>query len=952
MFFKNLRFLIFIFLFGFLYLLPENHLTSTVSEIKYELIDQSFKESFFLEQITFETDFFFQKSEFLYLTGLKEGQQVSAQNLKNAFFYLKQKNRFEDILLFVEDGKLGKILRFVLKSFYVFDRLKIKGLFFGKDQYIQLYSMEHNDKFEQEKHERSIDSIKKKFTKQGYFNVNIKSTFKKDNLNKSILVYLKINKGKKFIIDNVKFKIADSFLSQFESYKFYDELNKNFSKKLSKKKFSSYLIKEQRRKIENYIQKKGFCFFDIKIQKIINYIKNTVDLEIKILLKKNRTLKFIGNQYFSESKLLDFIINQGQFIGELPSSILAQKLSEIYKEKGFWEVLINIFEENGSYIFKICEGPRATIEKLIISGCDFLYQKSIINKFFKHFLNSKYIDENKLSKSIDNLTTFYLKSGFWDIKIEKKITKNQNGKYKVEIEIQEGKRKFLKSVKIENFPQLESEPIFVPFKNLKSAIPFDINILNEHHKWLINYMKKMGYKNVVIRPDFVADENLEISLIWKINFEETSVNFGKTIIQGSNSKVSFERILRELKFSEGDSWSREKLEDTYLNLNQLKIFDSIQLYPSNTVDHNNNKPAILKLFPDDPIEVRTRIGFEQVNKNLLFKGLGTYKVGGTLICKNPFSLCDFFKLDAEFTRFEELFVAKYQIPWILGFPINTFFQLYFHKYDVPLYIGSDKIIYKFSDAGLLTGIAKKFKKIDYGFNLGINGIKITDLSIERAKAIDFSPSLLCKRVPYIFFEPNLMIDNLDDKLYPSRGSLTAFSFKSIFSLQNSNDYFLKFLFEHSFFKSIFESIVLAMRLRFGHIFVNNFSHLMPPLRFYLGGANTVRSFEPDLAPPLGIYIKDNNEIQRVPQGGKTLFNANFELRISTWKNLYVVLFQDIGFLIGKENKLDRNKLLTATGFGFRYATPIGPLRFDIGWRPKKYPEDYSFMWFITLGQAF
>jgi outer membrane translocation and assembly module TamA len=69
--------------------------------------------------------------------------------------------------------------------------------------------------------------------------------------------------------------------------------------------------------------------------------------------------------------------------------------------------------------------------------------------------------------------------------------------------------------------------------------------------------------------------------------------------------------------------------------------------------------------------------------------------------------------------------------------------------------------------------------------------------------------------------------------------------------------------------------------------------------------------------------------------------------------LGIVLFQDIGFLYRVNQKFRFiDNLLTGTGFGLRYNTVVGPLRFDIGWRPKRCKEDCSFAWSLTLGQAF
>ena len=87
-----------------------------------------------------------------------------------------------------------------------------------------------------------------------------------------------------------------------------------------------------------------------------------------------------------------------------------------------------------------------------------------------------------------------------------------------------------------------------------------------------------------------------------------------------------------------------------------------------------------------------------------------------------------------------------------------------------------------------------------------------------------------------------------------------------------------------------------------------------------------------------------------------MINFNFETRFPLLiPPLQGVIFQDFGLLIG-DFSLDSNLLNTgfaSTGCGFRYITPIGPLRFDIGWKWKKaYEGDSRYGWCLTFGHAF
>jgi outer membrane translocation and assembly module TamA len=174
-----------------------------------------------------------------------------------------------------------------------------------------------------------------------------------------------------------------------------------------------------------------------------------------------------------------------------------------------------------------------------------------------------------------------------------------------------------------------------------------------------------------------------------------------------------------------------------------------------------------------------------------------------------------------------------------------------------------------------------------------------------------------------------------------------------FQKKYKDTFFLKLLFEQSFFIPM-KSVVGAVRLRFGHIFYRELSAVMPSERFYLGGSHSLRGYEADLAPPLGIFVDEETKEHIVPRGGKSMCNANIELRFPIFKKIGGVVFQDIGLLSSDlfADFAPRN-ILAATGFGARFFTALGPLRFDIGWKWRRESAlERSYAWFLTFGQAF
>jgi outer membrane protein assembly factor BamA len=122
--------------------------------------------------------------------------------------------------------------------------------------------------------------------------------------------------------------------------------------------------------------------------------------------------------------------------------------------------------------------------------------------------------------------------------------------------------------------------------------------------------------------------------------------------------------------------------------------------------------------------------------------------------------------------------------------------------------------------------------------------------------------------------------------------------------------------------------------------------LPEPERFFAGGNTTVRGFALDtLGRPE--TIKDG-----FPIGGNGMAIFNAELRGPAFRGVQGVGFVDTGNVIGRAGDIDLGLLRTAVGFGVRYKSPVGPIRFDVGFKVNPEPGERPSAWFITFGQAF
>ncbi len=123
-------------------------------------------------------------------------------------------------------------------------------------------------------------------------------------------------------------------------------------------------------------------------------------------------------------------------------------------------------------------------------------------------------------------------------------------------------------------------------------------------------------------------------------------------------------------------------------------------------------------------------------------------------------------------------------------------------------------------------------------------------------------------------------------------------------------------------------------------------------RFFAGGDTTVRGFALDR-----LGTEETLDPQGFPQGGNGMAIFNLETRAPYWKNVQVVWFIDAGNIFSRVADIRLDELRVSSGVGFRYRSPIGPLRVDWGWKLGTQllqggGRERSNVLHISLGQAF
>ena len=124
----------------------------------------------------------------------------------------------------------------------------------------------------------------------------------------------------------------------------------------------------------------------------------------------------------------------------------------------------------------------------------------------------------------------------------------------------------------------------------------------------------------------------------------------------------------------------------------------------------------------------------------------------------------------------------------------------------------------------------------------------------------------------------------------------------------------------------------------------NTSSIPVPERFFLGGPDSVRSFQFD-----GMAPRDH---EGTPLGGEAFLQANIELQWPVGRGFFLAVFTDAGNLASSLDRMELNETRIAPGAGIRFYTPLGALRMDYAYNIVRRDGDPLGAWQFGLGVTF
>ncbi len=440
-----------------------------------------------------------------------------------------------------------------------------------------------------------------------------------------------------------------------------------------------------------------------------------------------------------------------------------------------------------------------------------------------------------------------------------------------------------------------------------------------------------GYARVEVQGSnniFRQEHQADVRLVIKPGRQ---FSVGSLLIEG-NATVADYLILREMSLGPGDLFSLSKIMESRRRLHDLDLFKSVVIEPDWSHETANAVPLRITVEEKPPHGIKLGAGYGTEDK---FRALGQVR------WRNFLGRGYAVKLTGKYSGLGHSLETAFENPYLFGHAdLKLSYSLgYEHQelesYQNDQYYSRVRLDKELSRSSSLYG----------AHNLEANSTSnltesLSSTIFERFGRVEEQNFLLSS------LEAGGHFSSVNDKFYPTSGMSLFYSLEGAAKAIGSEFEFLRQKAEWRGYYSPIDKIVIALRTTAGSVDpIHSQDYIPISKRFFAGGSNSVRGYA---YQDLG-----DKDRQGEPIGGYSLFEASAELRFPLIGKLNGVLFLDGGNIFADPYQFDLVNLRYGAGFGFRYLTPVGPIRIDLAY--KLNPEtanEQRFRLHLNLGEAF
>jgi outer membrane protein insertion porin family len=679
-------------------------------------------------------------------------------------------------------------------------------------------------------------------------------------------------------------------------------------------------------------------FDDIRIEAETTQVGKIVTF----LVKEKSTIRMIvvkGNNVYKDDELREnMTIRTGSILNVFKIQNNVERIENLYKEKNYHNVVVTYdvksLEHNQADLeFTVEEGKKVRITRVVFEGNEYVPEKELkklmkISEkgFFSWLTSSGEFDPEDLEQDAARLTSFYHNEGYIKARVADPVVAFQEDGIEITMKIDEGSRFSVGAIDIEGDLVIPREKLIGKLKIAgeeyynRETIRNDVLFLNDLYS---NY--GYAYANISPRINEDADKQ-EVSITYNVEKGQL-VHFEQIIISG-NTKTRDKVIRRQLQVYEQGQYSGILLKQGVQNLHRLDYFEDVLV---DTSKGSTDDSMILKI-------------------NVTEKPTGSFSFGGgysttenlfTLFSvqqRNLFGRGQTLDLSTQFGGTTNKYNLSFTEPWLFDIPLSATIDLFNWETDYDTY-DRDSL-----GGGFSFGYpVYRYTRAYFGYRYDVSDIRnVTIGAADAIKELEGENTTSSVSTSVVYDSRNRVIS-------PTKGSEHSLSIQ--FAGLGGNVGFTKYQAETGWYLPLFWKVVGFAHGKWGYVSKTSGKTLPDYQRFFLGGINSLRGFDwENLAPT---EINSSGVLAYV--GGEKLVQFNAECLIPLVEEAGVVgvLFFDTGDVYADNENIDMGNLRQSIGFGFRWYSPMGPIRVENGYILDPKPgESSGGKWEFTMGTAF
>jgi outer membrane protein insertion porin family len=895
---------------------------------------------------------------------------------------LKHSGRFKDVQVQIRPEPAGVRVLFVLEPAVYFGVYEFPGADkqFPYARLLQVSDYPPRGPYTPVDVVNAQHALEKFLQREGYFQAKVSTHVRTDHVYGLANIFFDTTLGRKAKFGNVTLTGAspqESDHLQKVQHSLMARLRNSSIR--SGKTYSLKKVQNATNYLQNALMKEAHL--DAKVKLIsANYNPSTNRADIDFSVKSGPLIhvKVEGGHVWSWTKrnLLPIYQQVG-----VDSEIIQEgrtNLVSYFQSKGYFDAKVNVLTQNEpkgeDIIYQIAKGPRHKVSGVEIAGNQTLDAKQLTPHLAvkkAHFLSHGRYSENLVRTSVKNIERVYQAEGFSGVKVTPEVH-NQGGNIAVNFHVVEGQRDVVEAMHIEGN---ETQPVshLVP-EGLKlgPGKPYSQKLVQDDRNAMMASYLKLGYLNASFRetakPIDKDKHHLEVTYLIT---EGPQVKTASVLTLG-RGETRQALISKVAPLPTGAPLREDQLLANESQLYNLGVFDWAEIDPRRRITTQSQEDVLVKVHEAKKNDLTYGFGFDVINRggsipsgtvalpNLPVLGLTKNFKTSQKTYYGPRGLIEYTRKDLwgkaetlSFTalaaRLDQRGAITYTDPYFRGTNWSSSFNIGGeHDAENPIFTSLlGQAGYQLQHALNSDKTTNLFLRYNYS-QTGLTNLLIPDL----VPAEDQHVRLSTLSATYVR-------DTRDNQLDAHKGIYETVEADLNPKQLGSNFHFGKLLAQTAYYKSITgKKIIWANSVRVG--FAEAFSgHVPLSQEFFTGGGSTLRGFPLNGAGPqrpleaCGIPGDQSTcSLITVPVGGNQLFIVNSEFRIPVplKQGLGIVPFYDGGNVFRTIGF--HGQYTNSVGLGFRYATPVGPIRVDFGYNLNAPPGLQSFQYFITIGQAF